>query len=898
MNSERPQSSALVDLKDPIQVHLLTETALTDSKEYEILSQEEVDGLKKQSQTLAQRIESTRQNLAIQAKFRDAANSMAKLSSPGGRGYDHDDDENEQERLATEQKCEQLAAELFNLEKQLMEPSRRLLEHTAGILQLTHKGDKKKNVQADGQPFNGIPGSPESLYTYTQNRGSLGAVVNPDMFDDAGLYRLSGFDTFRAGGPDLPERSPVRDQRKDEENSYLVKIINDMEQRFEHLTAALRETIVNFNPSVNSAYEMPPQRTPQDSQPGDLLHAQIEYLESGMVAVQAEQSEPGQQPRAAPTSAAPNNIETAERIEELNMSLREVLMRANPDEFPPPMPVEPDVGKQLAYLETSMGVIDAELNRAAARQSTGKTQTVLLGLWDRISTGYAGIKQQNIERRRARADRGMEPEDDISEDEGIDTSEAYTLDGFESRIEWLYRQATTLKDQKSVLKRQIKQQRELNNKSDAEKDEEIANTKEQLEQSRVIASRAEKDAMDAQKMLSEALQDLEEARAGAGATTATRDAPSGPSHEELQEHKSRVTELEALLAGAQQAEQSHATKKAELERQLADVQGSEQSFATREADFHQQLASAQAAEQSYAAREAEFHQQLASAQATEQNYQNQIDEFERQLAEARESQRDPSDFNEHNARISELEDLLAEAQEEERATTAEHAAAAKKLAHAEEVQKKLAAKEAELEDIHVQMAELKTEVTIARAELDGAYGSRAERAADVAAIKSSGEVAKLQNQLEHLKTELSGTVKELEDVTKETIGSEREKTELEAKLDEAHSLKTHLESEAASIRERNDMELEKAREIIHQLQHDLDEERLKVHTAGAGNNGGKIGAGATMLSEQFRATMRDQRKKWQDDLKVRISRFHVFLGGFFPSFRIAPLCDVRIANIS
>src|ERR1700755_1969452 len=71
----------LLNVNDPIQVHLLVETALGDSKTFEILSPEEVDELKKQCRALTQRIEQTRQNLAIQSKYRDAAISMAKLYS-------------------------------------------------------------------------------------------------------------------------------------------------------------------------------------------------------------------------------------------------------------------------------------------------------------------------------------------------------------------------------------------------------------------------------------------------------------------------------------------------------------------------------------------------------------------------------------------------------------------------------------------------------------------------------------------------------------------------------------------------------------------------------------------------------------------------------------------------
>src|SRR5277367_4695046 len=160
MNATRPQSSMLLNVNDPIQVHLLVETALGDSKEFEILSPEEVDELKKQCRALSQRIDQTRQNLAIQSKYRDAAISMAKLYSSSDKkstdsgdarpkqrrsllgrnsGSDHVK-EADMERIASERKCEELAQELWNLEKRLMEPQKRLLQHTAGILQMTHRG--------------------------------------------------------------------------------------------------------------------------------------------------------------------------------------------------------------------------------------------------------------------------------------------------------------------------------------------------------------------------------------------------------------------------------------------------------------------------------------------------------------------------------------------------------------------------------------------------------------------------------------------------------------------------------------------------------------------------------------------------------------------------------------
>ena len=160
----------LLNVNDEIQVHLLVETALSDSKEYEILSQEEVDDLKRHVQALSQRIEQTKNNLAIQSKYRDAALNMSRLysnaSRNSGEGADgkrrrsllghnrtpsHEVREADLERQQSERRCEELAAELWSLEKRLMVPQNRLLKHTAGILQMTHKGPTTPKTSKSSQ---------------------------------------------------------------------------------------------------------------------------------------------------------------------------------------------------------------------------------------------------------------------------------------------------------------------------------------------------------------------------------------------------------------------------------------------------------------------------------------------------------------------------------------------------------------------------------------------------------------------------------------------------------------------------------------------------------------------------------------------------------------------------
>ncbi|KAM0192015.1 hypothetical protein ACHAPA_003098 [Fusarium lateritium] len=1016
MNPNRPQSSALVDLKDPIQVHLLTETALSDSREFEILSQEEVDDLKKQSQSLSQRVESTRQNLAIQSKYRDAAISMARLYNPpksDGRrrsllGRNSGDQTQakkaEVERQASERQCEELAAELFNLEKRLMEPQRRLLEHTAGILQLTHKAsNKKKDATPPLQPLNGMPGSPESLYTYTRNsmdrHGDDIYLTDNDFHDQANKVSTRG--QPRQQPMEIPLKSPIREQNsqlkdemekmKDEnlhlqgQTNSLVQSITDMEARLENLNGSLRDAIVRFNPSKNEDYYDPPFGV-SGMKPGELLNNQMDYLEMGLNAIEVEQESSGEHGKV--------DSSIDKRIESLNQQVRDLLLAVDPDYPVAPQSPQDSLDTKLDYLEDALRAADSELERAVQvaqagppeKQDGEQVERILMNLWNMMQTGFSKIKKEKEERRRARMDRGYEDEE-VSDDE-FDIEEAFSLPGFSNRVQWLYSQATTLKNQKSVLQRQIKQQRELNNKSDAEKDEELARKQEELDETQLLLARAERDAMTAQTMLTETLEELEGSRNVANNIGSSRGESEG-SAKMINELEADVKRLQSDLAGAAGAAGAAHAQVEEREEKIVML---EKDLEQLRSDLSGAAAAAVAAQSQLQDRESKItaleseldHLETAQGEIEERNQRiaalqaeleqantvhTQVEERDAKIAtlhtelqetntlrdqvevhsatiatlktELEKTNDIEASLEERNARVARLEsdmeliqtDLAGAAgaagaaqgqleernnkiasleaeikQLEERLVAAESSSDntrnqltgvdsvidalnaqlddvnrsresaeenARSLQQKVDGQKEdllskkkmLKEKEDELDLLNMNMVEMKTELTIAQAELDGAYGTRAERAADVAAIKTSGEVMKLQNHVTRLKKELAGTVQELEDVTRETLAAEREKIELENKLQDVQSSKRSVEGEVTKLRQRLEADMEKAREHITQLQEELDGERLKAIPP----NGG-VGRGASMLSEQFRATMREERKKFQENIKEERAR--------------------------
>ncbi|KAK4154455.1 Up-regulated during septation-domain-containing protein [Chaetomidium leptoderma] len=878
-NENRPQSSALVDLKDPIQVHLLTETALSDSKTFEILAQEEVDDLKKQIQSLSMRIQQARANLAIQSKYRDAAISMARLYSPPktegkrrsllGNRMSDSAKEAEMEKLASERRCEELATELFSLEKRLMEPQRRLLQHTAGVLQMTHRASSKKSGQMPvGPMMNGIPGSPESLYTYTNTRNSM-EIPSDELDSDKSLYLPPDSAARpRKNAIEIPLKSPIREQnaqlrelreevervkeenerilgenmqlktleqqlKKDfariqderkrltaseeqlredqthardeisrlqsreqqlidenagvtEENSRIkretlrmmdetnqfknetsrlqdadsrlkaveqqmsaetealrgqsagqLKAIADTEAKLEVLNRQLRDVIVAFNPTKNGGFGNPGSAAGS----GETLTSQLEYMESGLAAAVEEQrmsaaeaSRAIEQATAEASAASAEAAAIASSLDQVEASLDQtsvrvqalaqqvqVVLQQSDSSLPPPP--EGSLDEQLNYLEESFNTVGSELSRAleasssvsAKKQNIDQVDAVLMGLWEIIQSGYAEIEQQKAARRQNRAmGQGGDDDDDLSsnEMEGY-TNEAYSLQAFSTKVQWLYAQATGLREQKYILQRQIKQQRVLNNRSESEKDSELKAKSEELEQTQHLLDDAEREATEAQAQLQQVLADMDTLQK----TTAANEATS------LKERTARITALEADVREAQS--------------------------------------------------------RLATAEASMATTQSQLDQSNTARAAA-------------EAELATLQTQLSTASTAADAATAEAA----------QLQADLQTKDDELDRMNMMVVELKTEVAFAKAELDGAYGSRKQRAKEAAALSNSSHSDELNAQIVRLRAELENALRDLEEITRESIAAERERLEIEGRLDEVLGEKVELEGEVGGLRER------------------------------------------------------------------------------------------------
>jgi DNA repair exonuclease SbcCD ATPase subunit len=135
-----------------------------------------------------------------------------------------------------------------------------------------------------------------------------------------------------------------------------------------------------------------------------------------------------------------------------------------------------------------------------------------------------------------------------------------------------------------------------------------------------------------------------------------------------------------------------------------------------------------------------------------------------------------------------------------------------------------------------------TELVIAKADLDSAHGSRAERAAEKAADPV------LQGRIQKLEAELSETISDYETMTKATIEYEKEREQMESTID---TLRDKLES----------------------LELQLDDERLNTLGAKSPGNssdrgGMGMGTSAGILRSEFRKMMKEARAEHVKALRV------------------------------
>ena len=474
------------------------ETALGDSQRFEIFSVEEIDELKKQQDLLSVRIEATKRKLVLDSKLRDAALSLNRLhsssgkdngaavpgSSPkrhrrsfrGSKGSSSDllggtDDE----LITSTKRCEELAQELWKLEKRAQEIQRKLLEHTAGVLQMTHKGFLSR--EAPPNPVDEV----ENLDGYEMTQHLDGSYE----FDDRSFYK--NLDAMLDLGNVMKGEG---NSHSAEEFTKQTQTILETERRLEDLNQRMRDSILEST-ARSRQLAAPPSMGETEQDPTLAIQEQLDYLEKGFGFVQEDHSK---------TLANTKRIVCAaeERLEDLNTQLHGMINRSDHDpnaQFPVPPEVSGQSPEaQIRYLETGLDTVEQTMQRlddasrslssrsAFHEEKAGQFETVVLGLWDIVVAGEEELRQPNQQRQgKVSKDSNESPTAHVN----------FSLQDFSAKVQSLCARVTGLSEQKEILAKQIQQQRELNSQSEVEKDARFSDLSIRLDQAKSSLERKE-----------------------------------------------------------------------------------------------------------------------------------------------------------------------------------------------------------------------------------------------------------------------------------------------------------------------------------------------------------------------------------------------------------------------
>lgn len=862
---------------DPVAMHLLVETAMADSRNFDVLTVEEVEALKQEQKTLDARLATVRKKLESETKIRDATRSLSRLASKKENGHTRGmgskgsnavqayDAKSNEGLEASNKKVEEFIRELLETESRMRMIDMRLLMHTAAVLQLTHKGPKKRNdsssMSDDGYRR---PDSPASLETYDIGRGH--GARGDDYFDERSFYRSpENLDTLMNALQSGIFHKSDSDDRQSETISTTAKRLEEMNEK-------LRTLLAQANPERAADFALP--RSAFDQHPdAATIDRQLEFLDEGIRSISADQAN-------ARGKSRHSLSEVEGRLEGINNQLYAVLSKSSndgaEDTTPPPPVTGGDPREQLNYMENAFYNLEQiqyslteqvddlkfQVQSNEKAELADKYETTLMGLWQLIQAGEEKARERKRERRRLLAE-DSDADEQLSPDEDYNANESYSLPAFSSKVQWLFNRATSLKDKQSVLMRQIKQQRELNSKSDAQKEADFDRLNQQ-----VLSARSDKKSMeDELERAIGQLQQFDEQKTQTD-TQALQERNAGL-EAQLINVQERVVAFETDLKNAKERATAY-------ESQLKDVQERAVAFQTQLRDAEERSAALKKELDDNKEHHSASNVQAREAEERSVGYEAQIRDAQ-QRAIALESQlRESQDGN--SATRAELAESATKIDgimtALKQATMEKEAAEARSL----ETTNNLNAKEEEFRSLEGEIVRLTTELTFAKAELDGAYGSRAQRAADSAAnpaIKkeldelmdknqamtdeltalrklqdaaSQSEVEARQSE-RNLKAELSGMATEYEALTRDVIQNEKDRDTLEAQIDKLRDDKEALERE-------------------------LSDEKVKwlgVRSPGMPSPAAQPDMGGTsirMLREDFRKMMRDRTAEALKALRV------------------------------
>ncbi|KAJ5169492.1 uncharacterized protein N7500_002275 [Penicillium coprophilum] len=918
LNPAHPRSSALLNANDPVAMYLLTETAIGDSTNYEVLSFEEVEELKKEVTLLSTRIQGTKRKLALETKLRDAAQSLGRLYSPpsprssgeyGSNGSSNPRrmsrgifgrsetsealDKSDSELAVSQRRCEELAQELWKLEKRSQKISQRLLEHTAGVLQMTHKGLKKG-------PKNPAPHASDSTYDGHQ-------------FDDRSLYRAAEhLDSFGVHG-------------KGENNAAAAmntKAMQATERRLEELSERMHDMMIQSNPG--EFIDPPPQLSGGEGpvNPTATVEAHLAYIKNGMNNIVLH------------TGNAPTPVVTRDVAPEAEGAWKHQLTKINNqvqtivDRFgltrSPTLPPPPDAShgegleEQLSYLQTGLDGLESRVDGVLEQKSILTTQIQQQRELNSKSDAERDAHIGDLTEQLADVRKDLEVserEGNASRDElalvteqlnamrhsGSSQEEAKaTLVKAEGEVARLQSVVTSLHSEADARINEVREARDAQDQAEAElkrlqhyiddmqrdnegRAEEISDARDRAEgevkRLQVVITSLQNDAEARSDEAREAREDAEDEvkRLQVAITSLQHDTDvkieeAKEAHDHAEDEVKRLQAVIASLQNNTDAEvaeareaRDHAEDEVKRLQVIIESLQNDTAVKTKEAMEARDRAEdevkrlhivIETLQKDIDARDADNREARDRAENEVQRLQSVVETLQNDSDSRSEEVRGARDRAEQE--VAQLEAAIQQIRIQSDARIKE---ADDQRAQSEHNATRL---QNEITDLEGEIVRVTTELTMVKAELDGAYGTRAERAAEVSSnpsiqrendalvtrnIELTEELAllkgqrgggDLQQRADTLERELRETIDDYEAMTKASIEFEKERERFESFID--------------SLRDR-----------CEQLETQLAEERISWMNLSSPTSVGRDGTSETtstmVLKNEFKKMMRDTRNE-------------------------------------
>lgn len=532
-----------------------------DSQHYEVLSPEDIDTVKKELSVVTSRIEATKRKLVLETKVRDATQSINRLYPPKGGdrsvngspapsdGYRRPSSKEsgtsagktDSEAGESARKCEELATELWNLEKREQDIRRLLMEHTAGVLQMTHKGYLKKEV----------------LSQDLDNGDRTPRVTDPHQqtgeFGEQSYYRP--YSQIGANDVDFTGKETGSISADFEHHN---RMILEVEAKVEELNTRLRDMILDLKPLKEDLPDPPRGLAADPDNPSEILWEQIDFLDQCLDTMRVLQADPPEGREV--------NLAAEEKLEILNTHLFDIMTQSSQEEntnyTPPPDASGESLQDQLDYLEGGLRAVERRVMQLVDEAQTSSTKlvnyqeraeqyvSVIGGLWDILTAS---------ENRSRHSDQQSGAQDDFSTDE-------FSLQAFSTKVQELQARSIELAEHKAVLTRQVQQQRELGEAADTAKD------------TRMTAMRTEIE--DASRQLEAQAREADKIRDEMAAIVTKLEAAR--QEKTLLEERREIEENEALNAEREARRQVEDAAEQKIQRLTAQLEETRESTAAME----------------------------------------------------------------------------------------------------------------------------------------------------------------------------------------------------------------------------------------------------------------------------------------------------------------------------